>query len=61
MLAKVRVAFFGSNLLAANIAHGVPAVADKFVAAGGFDEAEKTFRAGSLNGRSGRGFDGGAK
>lgn len=49
VLAEVRVTFFGRDLLAANVAHGIAAVADEFVAARRFDEAEEAFWACSLD------------
>jgi hypothetical protein len=49
MLAKMRVAFFAGNFFAADVAHGVPAVADEFVAAGRFDERQVAFGASAFD------------
>jgi hypothetical protein len=57
----MRVTFLRGDFLPADVAHGISAIADEFVAAGRFDEAEKAFRASSFDGCGGGGFDGRAK
>jgi hypothetical protein len=61
MLTKVRITFACRDLLSADVAHGIAAVADHLVAAAGFDEAEETSRTSAFDGSCGGGFDGGTE
>lgn len=57
MLAEVRISLFASDLSAADITHGVPAIANELVAAGRFDEREVALGTGAFDRCRGRRLD----
>ena len=61
VLAEMSVAFFARHLLAADVAHSVPAIANQLVTAAGLDEAEQAARTRAFHGCGRRGLDSGAE
>lgn len=57
MLAEVRVSLFASDLSTADVTHGVPAIANKLVAAGRFDEREMALGTSPFDSCCGRRLD----